>query len=291
MKIFDHKLIKDFLSEICSNFTFDREDILLLDKNDESLYNIAFPDTHIHDFWELKLVFSRPLVANFPGEKIKVSKGQLLAIPPGVVHYQDVLHGKSKGFKYFNISFDKEITTVLAISGGRHNYFLIDSKSYSVWSEKLGDLPHKYLDQAFELDRENIYSDRLAASMLGAFFSSLALVVDNENEAKTAKRTLVDKVLRYIRCSYYYQDLSVNQIAGHFCVSPKYLAYVFKKNNLKTVRQTLIEIRLSRAKELLETGNHSVKEVSYLTGWQNQFYFSNSFKKHFGYYPSLLKKS
>jgi transcriptional regulator GlxA family with amidase domain len=45
-------------------------------------------------------------------------------------------------------------------------------------------------------------------------------------------------------------------------------------------------VRLKRAKKLLQDSNMTVKEVASITGWDNQFYFSNSYFKEFGCRPS-----
>ena len=48
-------------------------------------------------------------------------------------------------------------------------------------------------------------------------------------------------------------------------------------------------IRLEKARQLLEEGKSNVSQVAYSTGFDNPNYFSKAFKKHFGISPSEVK--
>ncbi len=50
----------------------------------------------------------------------------------------------------------------------------------------------------------------------------------------------------------------------------------------------LQELRMQRARELLEEQQWSVKEISYKTGFKNLSSFSTAFKRRFGFKPSSL---
>lgn len=65
----------------------------------------------------------------------------------------------------------------------------------------------------------------------------------------------------------------------------------FKHYTGVTPLQYLINIRLSNAKKLLETTDHSVSEIASLTGYDNALYFSRLFHKHIGMSPREYKRS
>ena len=52
----------------------------------------------------------------------------------------------------------------------------------------------------------------------------------------------------------------------------------------------LIRIRLSKAKELLESSKLSVKEISEAVGYKDPYYFSKLYKKYYGKSPSKTRK-
>jgi len=53
--------------------------------------------------------------------------------------------------------------------------------------------------------------------------------------------------------------------------------------------QYLLDMKINKAKELLETTNYQIKEISYKLAFDSQYYFSRLFKKKTGYTPSQWK--
>lgn len=52
----------------------------------------------------------------------------------------------------------------------------------------------------------------------------------------------------------------------------------------------LIRLRLQRAMDLLQQGNHNVAEAAAAVGYGDQFYFSRLFRKHMGVSPSSCRQ-
>jgi AraC-like DNA-binding protein len=50
------------------------------------------------------------------------------------------------------------------------------------------------------------------------------------------------------------------------------------------------EMRIKRAKQLMESGEYNVSSVAYMTGFNDPKYFSKCFKKQFGMSPSEYGK-
>jgi two-component system response regulator YesN len=92
----------------------------------------------------------------------------------------------------------------------------------------------------------------------------------------------------YIKKNYYRQDLSVSEISSFVGLTPNYFVNVFKKEFNMTVRQYIIQTRLEASKSLLETQKYLVRDVAKLTGWSNQYYFSNCFQKYYKCSPGSL---
>jgi signal transduction histidine kinase/AraC-like DNA-binding protein/ligand-binding sensor domain-containing protein/CheY-like chemotaxis protein len=56
------------------------------------------------------------------------------------------------------------------------------------------------------------------------------------------------------------------------------------------VKELILDLRLKRAKQLLEESSYSISEIAYESGFNDPKYFSVCFKKHFGVSPSEFKK-
>lgn len=90
----------------------------------------------------------------------------------------------------------------------------------------------------------------------------------------------------YIEANYCDANLSVDSVATYLGITPGYLAKIFKREQLPTVRQYIVQVRMEHAMRLLQSRRYKVKEVALMTGWNCQFYFSSCFQKYFGFPPS-----
>ena len=61
---------------------------------------------------------------------------------------------------------------------------------------------------------------------------------------------------------------------------------VFKKCTGLSPYQYFLDLKISRAKELLQQGLYSVKEIAYMLSFDDPYYFSHLFKKKTGHPPS-----
>lgn len=83
----------------------------------------------------------------------------------------------------------------------------------------------------------------------------------------------------------YDDHTDVAQMALEYGMSPKKFRSVFKKAMQKTPKAYIIERKMQKAKELLETGRYNVGEVAYMLGYDDVFYFSKLFKRKVGISP------
>lgn len=82
----------------------------------------------------------------------------------------------------------------------------------------------------------------------------------------------------------------IKEMAQDFCVTPLYLNQLFKKQTGKTILQYDRDVRLEKAKYLLETTYKQIKEICYEVGFYNYEHFLREFKKKFGNSPKEIQK-
>ena len=126
---------------------------------------------------------------------------------------------------------------------------------------------------------------KLMSAVLENLLTLTSLLSENHQQAMPSYLP-TEKALDYMHSNYFNPALGVADIARYAGVSPQYLNRIFMRKTGKTTRQMLVEIRLARAKELLEENTFFIKEVALLTGWRCPYYFSNCFSKHYGMPPS-----
>ena len=97
---------------------------------------------------------------------------------------------------------------------------------------------------------------------------------------------IIAKVYSYISDNISRYDLNIDKIAGHVFLSYKYLCYLFKSKTGKTINEYITDMRMKKARGLMEQGNLSIMLIAGKTGYADVNYFGKCFKKHFGVTPS-----
>ena len=74
-------------------------------------------------------------------------------------------------------------------------------------------------------------------------------------------------------------------------ISPYYFSKIFKEETGENFIEYVTNIRITKAKELLEKSEFSMKEICAEVGYSDPNYFSRTFKKNVGVTPTEYKES
>lgn len=85
-------------------------------------------------------------------------------------------------------------------------------------------------------------------------------------------------------------DVTVKELAASCHLSESRFSHLFKEIMGKSPMSYLLDLRLNKAKELLEDTELSVLAISEALGFSNQFYFSRQFKKHTALSPTEYRR-
>lgn len=98
------------------------------------------------------------------------------------------------------------------------------------------------------------------------------------------RKQLTDNIKKYLR-----ENISgkvyLKDISRRFSYSVASIKNIFKSETGKSVMEYLNDLRIGKAKELLTPGDRLIKDVAFLVGYSNVYYFSNTFKKKTGVSP------
>jgi len=109
---------------------------------------------------------------------------------------------------------------------------------------------------------------------------------NNFNSPPEMMQNLIENIETHFR-----QKHSAIDYAEMFNVSTSSLAKMVRKYFGKTLTKLLAERILVEAKRELYLTSKSVKEISFLLGYQDEHYFSRFFKKHAGISPSVYRST
>ncbi len=222
----------------------------------------SYFDCHVHKAWELKL-----RAPEKPGGHFRVN-----ILAPGVPHYgtrRDIAVEVSHHRIVISVGADDSLRCIrLDDAADRANLI----------PELLQIIVQYPPDARFDRVRHDLVSGVLA---------NLLLLIESGGTAApdAGNRPPVEIARDYMETYYYKTELGVADIARFAGISPQSLNSAFRNATGQTTRQTLIAIRLERARELLTETNYRVKDVAALTGWHSPFYFSNCYRRRFGIPP------
>ncbi len=102
---------------------------------------------------------------------------------------------------------------------------------------------------------------------------------------------IIEPAINYIHSNYYKENISVEYLASLCGISTVHLRNFFIKQFAASPLKYINNLKMARARELLDSQFYSVSEVCFLSGFNNESYFIRKFKKHIGISPGEYAKA
>lgn len=123
------------------------------------------------------------------------------------------------------------------------------------------------------------------------YYAELVLLISRHMKSTfNTGNAHLDKALSIMHASYN-NNISQEEIAEQCGISQRYLRKLFSSHLSMSVTDYLNRVRINKAKELLRHTNYSIKEISFLTGFNSVEYFVRVFKNNVGMSAKSYKKS
>lgn len=123
-----------------------------------------------------------------------------------------------------------------------------------------------------------------------SFLFTEAVFSPFEKKKKTSDSQVIIDSLLYIN-DHYMEDIKIKDLAKKYGLSEKYFISMFHYNAAISPKQYQIECRMKKAATMLINSNCTIKEISYVVGYPDQYSFSKAFRKYFGESPDSFRKS
>ncbi|MGI5898724.1 MAG: helix-turn-helix domain-containing protein [Christensenellales bacterium] len=111
----------------------------------------------------------------------------------------------------------------------------------------------------------------------------------NNCKTDTTSQSIISKVKGYINRNLD-GDLSLDTVAGHVYMSPKYLSRVFKDITGQNFSEYITQMRIEAACNLLRETRLSVEEITARVGYNSSAYFIMRFKQSVGCTPKQYRR-
>lgn len=103
------------------------------------------------------------------------------------------------------------------------------------------------------------------------------------NSSAYDKRT-IEQAISFIN-EHYSDDISLHTISKHVNMNSAYFSHFFKKHTGQNFSDFLLDLRMTKAKEMILSGNFKIEEICKNIGYKSMSYFCKTFKNITGYTP------
>jgi AraC family transcriptional regulator of arabinose operon len=136
------------------------------------------------------------------------------------------------------------------------------------------------------IGRDSSNASLLAAS--GAAWHLMALLSADPN-ARGSRMDIIDQAKEYLR-NHLDTRISVEELAVIASLSVSHFAALFRQHVGMPVLQYQTQLRMARARELLDTSDLTVRAIAEHVGYTDAFYFSRQFKATHRVTPSQYRR-
>jgi AraC-like DNA-binding protein/ligand-binding sensor protein len=106
----------------------------------------------------------------------------------------------------------------------------------------------------------------------------------------TIEIPILQKAVAFID-EHFRENLRLENVAAYVGLNPSYLSTIFNRELKISFSSYLTQRRIEEASLLLIQTNNSLSEIAASSGFENQSYFSQSFRKHTGMTPKQYRKT
>lgn len=137
---------------------------------------------------------------------------------------------------------------------------------------------------------EKMYSCHTRKDLLETLKKALSFMADKrKGEQINRKQRTAQNILDYIEL-HYAEDISLDMLSDYFKISKTYITRLLKNNAGKSFLEILLDIRMTKAEQLIDENRFKVYEVAEMVGYHDLSYFIRAFKKKYGVTPNVYKR-
>lgn len=239
---------------------------------------------HYHEYYEIYYLES--------GERYHIMQDSMYTMQPGelILFSPYILH-RSYGDK--NVPFKRLVLYFCAaeIDSGELKDALDQGNGMYRPEIKNSQNVHNLIKSILcEQDDSSVFRNGYMHTLLNTLLFSIILQVHREEPARKEQFDRMRQIIGYIH-KHYQEDISLEQLAKTFYISPYYLCREFKRHMDCTMVQYLNVTRIMNAQRKLMETDLNITQISRETGFSNLTHFNRVFKSVTGMTPSDYQKN
>jgi AraC family transcriptional regulator, melibiose operon regulatory protein len=256
-------------------------------------------DPHAHEEFEIMYVASGTCVVQYWTNKkdfkeYVLREGEYVLFDCNIMHQLKVTRGIPCRILNLEISLENRIQEIYLSLITDNSKSLQDFMRLPVSAFKGYDVAGNLHTMISELHKQlqnptDEAENRIMQNLI------LAQILVEIGRQRTKKSNL-EGGSRYVRNALYYlsnhfdQEIKIHEIAAAAGISIAYLQRLFKEQTGKTLVDKINDLRIEKAKFLLETSHLPVTDIAFSVGFNNRQHFTYTFYKLTGSSPAVYRK-
>ena len=278
-------------------------------KNSKQFYHVyktdssnVFKKFHYHDYYQIGFVSEGPLMHSQEGHSLKLEKGDIFIIPPGLVHLVSFL---DKSSELYTLSFKEQLFFSGFVSSAAYK-FLSSISIYTMNTSKmevqlrvrLNDNLRKSVQALFECLLQEFPSNRTGdQTASGGIVAAIMLILAQGYYSNTAEnasfqtnsyRKSIEKCIEYIDQNYMY-SLDMPSLLKRFAFSRSTFSILFPKYAGTGFTKYVNQKRIEQAQRLVKHKQLPLYEVAAMVGYNDFSTFYRNFVKLVGMSPAKFR--
>lgn len=240
-------------------------------------------DLHSHSHYEIYFLIKGSRTFFLSNALYRLTAPVLIIIPPHVLHKTE-----GSAFERYNVNVSENYLD-------EFQQHVLNEKSLSVikLSNEQTDLFENIFSQMNSVNKLQKFSDAILKTLFSYFILQLnnvnkQTVYSNVSNEKFIPPSIL-KVIEFLN-EHYNEKLTLSDICNHFFTSKGALIYNFNKYLKCTPIEYFLNIKITKAKELLQKTKLSIGEISEICGFSSANYFGLVFKQKESISPLSYRK-
>lgn len=243
---------------------------------------------HTHDYYEFYLFLEGDLDLEISGHARPLHPGDMVLVPPGVSHHA-LMHSSDRPYRRFVLWVSQEYAARLlkespdyvflmqrAATSGRCYYHFYEAEFSSIQSR---------LIRLLEEFHSNRYGRNAAVylALNDLLLYMNRIIYEREHPVVSGSGDLMQEITLFID-EHLTEDLSLDVLADHVCLSKYYIAHYFKDSLGISIHQYITKKRLQSCSEAIAAGSDITRTFDEY-GFRDYSSFYRMFRKEYGMSP------
>ena len=243
---------------------------------------------HTHDYYEFYLFLEGDLDLEISGHARPLHPGDMVLVPPGVSHHA-LMHSSDRPYRRFVLWVSQEYAARLLKESPDYVFLMqraaTSSRCYYHFHEAEFSSIQSRLIRLLEEFHSNRYGRNAAVylALNDLLLYMNRIIYEREHPVVSGSGDLMQEITLFID-EHLTEDLSLDVLADHVCLSKYYIAHYFKDNLGISIHQYITKKRLQSCSEAIAAGSDITRTFDEY-GFRDYSSFYRMFRKEYGMSP------